>query len=234
MTGRVPALTERVLLVGIDDAPPVPMQQGSPAAGDFRGYEVDLLEALALRLCVTLEYRRAYWSVIVDDLAAGRVDAVCSAATVTAERARTVDFCAPHLNIALALVTRDGDGAGTRLEGRRVGVRRGTTAEEYVRNHGVVEPAALTEFNDELYAALAAGSLDAIVDDSPIAAHFARVVKGLQLGGILPETNAAYAIMVRKGNDVLRRAIDSALAALEADGVLGALRTRWGHVVMHA
>lgn len=234
MTGRVPALTERVLLVGIDDAPPVPMQQGSPAAGDFRGYEVDLLEALALRLCVTLEYRRAYWSVIVDDLAAGRVDAVCSAATVTAERARTVDFCAPHLNIALAVVTRDGDRARTRLEGRRVGVRRGTTAEEYVRNHGVVEPAALTEFNDELYAALAAGSLDAIVDDSPIAAHFARVVKGLQLGGILPETNAAYAIMVRKGNDVLRRAIDSALAALEADGVLGALRTRWGHVEMHA
>ena len=233
MTGSL-AVLGHVLLVGIDDAPPVPMQQGSPASGDFRGFEVDLLDALALHLCVSLQYRRAHWSVIVDDLAAGRVDAVCSAATVTAERARTVDFCTPHLNITLAVVTRDGDRAGTRLQGRRVGVRRGTTAEEYVRNHGVPEPAALSEFNDELYGALAAGSLDAIVDDSPIAAHFARIVKGLQLGGTLPDTNAAYAIMVRKENDVLRRAIDSALAALEADGVLGALRTRWGHVVMHA
>ena len=39
---------------------------------------------------------------------AGRLDAVCSAATVTPERARTVDFCTPHLTLTLAVVMRDG------------------------------------------------------------------------------------------------------------------------------
>lgn len=218
----------RELLVGIDDASPVPMQQGSPASGDFRGYEVDLLEALAGRLGAALRYRRAYWSAIVADLAAGRVDAVCSAASVTPERAREVDFCRPHLDLTLAVVTRAGDPAGTALSDRHVGVRAGTTAEAYARAHGALEPAAVSESNDELYAALAAGALDAVVDDSPIAAHFARTVPGLAVAGALPGTEAAYAIMVRKGDDTLRGALDAALGALEADGSLRTLRVRWG------
>ena len=223
----------RELLVGIDDAPPVPMQQGSPEAGDFRGYEVDLLQALAARLGAALRYRRAYWSAIVADLAAGRVHAVCSAATITPERAREVDFCRPHLHLTLAVVTRAGDPAGPALaggdlSGRRAGVRAGTTAEAYARAHGAPEPAAVSESNDALYAALAQGALDAVVDDSPIAAHFARAVPGLAVAGALPGTEAAYAVMVRQGDDARRAVLDAALAALEEDGTLPALRGRWG------
>ncbi|MDF1503622.1 ABC transporter substrate-binding protein [Roseisolibacter sp. H3M3-2] len=218
----------RALLVGIDDAPPVPMQQGTPEGGDFRGYEVDLLAALAARIGAALRFRRAYWSAIVADLAAGRVDAVCSAATVTPERAREVDFCRPHLHLTLAVVTRAGDPAGTALAGRRVGVRAGTTAEAYARAHGAPQPAAVSESNDALYAALAAGALDAVVDDSPIAAHFAGAAPGLAVAGALPDTEAAYAIMVRQGDDALRGSLDAALEALESDGTLHALRVRWG------
>ena len=62
---------------------------------------------------------RAYGRAIVGDLAAGRSDALCSAAAVTAERARDVDFCTPHLALTLALVMRAGDPAGLQLDGRR-------------------------------------------------------------------------------------------------------------------
>jgi polar amino acid transport system substrate-binding protein len=215
------------LLVGIDDAPPVPLQIGSPEAGDFRGYEVDLLEALARRLEVRLAYKRAYWSAIVGDLEAGGLDIVCSAATVTAGRRRTVDFCRPHLSLTLAVVTRADDQSGITLERRRLGVRAGTTAEGYARAHGG-EPSQRSESNEELYAALAAGQLDAVVDDGPIAAHFARAVAGLRLAGTLSGSDASYAIMVRKGNDALRHALDAALEKLEADGTLRGLRARWG------
>ena len=37
-------MANRTVRVGIDVAPPAPMQLGNPDAGDFRGYEVDLLE----------------------------------------------------------------------------------------------------------------------------------------------------------------------------------------------
>ncbi len=216
------------LLVGIDDAPPVPMQQGTPESGDFRGYEVDLIEEIARRLGVAVRYRRAPWSIILGELADGRIDAVCSAATVTAERERQVDFCAPHLRITLAVVTRDGEARGTALTGRRAGVRTGTTAEAHAVAHGAAEGLVRSESNEELYAALAGGALDAVVDDAPIAAHFARAVPGLRLAGPLPGTDAAYAIAVRKGNDPLRRRIDAALGAMDAEGMLAALRRRWG------
>ncbi len=63
-----------MLRVGIDDAQPVPMQMGAPEDGTFRGFEVSLLEKVAARLGVTLTYRRALWSVLVDELSQGNVD----------------------------------------------------------------------------------------------------------------------------------------------------------------
>jgi ABC-type amino acid transport substrate-binding protein len=95
-------MADRTIRVGIDDAPPAPMQMGNPDTGDFRGYEVDLLQELARRLGFRLSFRRALWSVIVRELIAGDVDLICSAATVTKEREREVDFCIPHLKLALA------------------------------------------------------------------------------------------------------------------------------------
>jgi polar amino acid transport system substrate-binding protein len=152
---------------------------------------------------------------------------VCSAATVTPERARTVDFCTPHLTLTLAVVMRTDDRARTALASRRVGVRAGTSAEAYVLAHGAGAPAIVSESNDALYAALAAGQLDAVVDDAPIAAHFARAVPGLLVAGTLPGTDAGYAIMVRQGNAALRVAADTALAEMEADGTLHSLQTQW-------
>jgi ABC-type amino acid transport substrate-binding protein len=78
------------------------MQIGTPESGDFHGYEVDLLQKLAKRLDFSIQYRRALWSVIVGELSSGGLELVCSAATVTAERAREVDFCAPHLKLSLS------------------------------------------------------------------------------------------------------------------------------------
>src|SRR5215212_4261428 len=60
-------------------------------------------------------------------------------------------------------------------------------------------------------AGLAAGVLDAIIDDSPIAAYFAQAMPGLALAGALPNTEASYAIMVQSGNRALRDTINAAL-----------------------
>lgn len=80
---------------------------------------MDVLENWRSALSWRCVIGRAYESAIVGDLAAGRIDALCSAAAVTAERARDVDFCTPHLALTLALVMRAGDPAGLQLDGRR-------------------------------------------------------------------------------------------------------------------
>ena len=152
LMGEISIMAIRTIRVGIDDAPPAPMQLGNPDAGDFRGYEVDLLEEIGRRVGFQLNFRRALWSVIIRELMAGDVDLVCSAATVTREREREVDFCAPHLRVVLAVVKRDGIAGDTAIKGLRVGVRRGTTAEAYAKQYGTPKPALVSESNEELYA----------------------------------------------------------------------------------
>ncbi|MGA8440880.1 MAG: ABC transporter substrate-binding protein [Candidatus Sulfotelmatobacter sp.] len=220
-------MANRTVRVGIDDAPPPPMQFGNPDTGDFRGYEVDLLEEIGRRVGFRLSFRRALWSVIIHELKAGDVDLVCSAATVTPEREREVDFCVPHLRLALAVVKRDGIIGGNDIKSLRLGVRSGTTAEAYARQHGTSEPAQISESNEELYASLAAGELDAIIDDSPIAMYFSQFVAGLQFAGVIQGTEGAYAIMVRKGNDKLRAEINRALGEMENDGTQQRLLSKW-------
>ncbi len=219
-------MSERTIRVGIDDAPPVPIQLGNPATGDFRGYEVDLLQEIGQRAGFRFSFRRALWSVIVHELVTVQVDLVCSAATITRERQRQVDFCSPHLDVALAVVKRDGIDPDTSITGLRLGVRRGTTAESHIRKKAL-ELSQISESNEELYALLAAGKLDAVIDDSPIAKWFSRSVSGLQFAGTLHGTEATYGIMVRKGNDELRTELNSVLEQITNDGTLRSLVRKW-------
>ena len=106
-------------------------------------------------------------------------------------------------------------------------MRRGTTAEAYAKQYGTPETGLVSESNEELYASLAAGELDAIIDDSPIAMHFSHSVAGLQFAGVIQGTEGAYAIMVRKGNAELRAEINGALADMEKDGTQQRLLSKW-------
>jgi ABC-type amino acid transport substrate-binding protein len=125
--------------------------------------------------------------VIVGELTSGALDVVCSAATVTEERRQEVDFRRPHLSLALAVVRREDRIGGIDLGRWQVGVRRGTTAEARVRHDGTAASLRISESNDELYRELAAGAIAAVVDDSPIAGYFSRLVPGLRVAGALQE-----------------------------------------------
>jgi ABC-type amino acid transport substrate-binding protein len=203
------------------------MQIGNPEAGDFRGYEVDLLREVSRRTGASLQYRRSPWSVITGELISGALDIICSAATVTEDRQKKVDFCVPHLALALAIVRRQKDMRGLDLRDSRAGVRRGTTAEAYASAEPSPASKLWSESNNELYSALKDSDIDAVVDDSPIAAYFARIVPGLRMAGVLPGTDAVYAIMIRKGNHPLRHALNDVLGAMESDGCLRVFQERW-------
>jgi ABC-type amino acid transport substrate-binding protein len=113
MTVPTDALIEPgVLLIGVDKAPPAPLNFGLPGSPDFYDFEVDLTAAIGARL-----------------------DLVCGAATVTEARRPIVAFCEPYLDVHLVLVARDEPEPLQldELTDRDVGVRAGTEAEHYVR-----------------------------------------------------------------------------------------------------
>jgi polar amino acid transport system substrate-binding protein len=217
-------MARRTLVVGLDDALPPPMQMGGPETGDFHGFEVDLLTEIAKRLNAQLKWRRSAWSQIVRDLDNGTIDLICSAATISNERTKTADFTRPYLQVSLAAVSRAGRGPAATKDDGRIGVRRATTASEYLERKGR-EPSLVSESNDELYDALVNRHVDVIVDDSPIAAHFVRTKPGLTMAA-LAKTGAAYGMMLRKGNP-LTRELDAVIDDLDASETLRELQERW-------
>jgi ABC-type amino acid transport substrate-binding protein len=81
MTVPTDALIEPgVLLIGVDEAPPAPLNFGLPGSPDFYGFEVDLTAAIGARMDLAVRYRSALWSTILNELAARRLDMDCGAA----------------------------------------------------------------------------------------------------------------------------------------------------------
>jgi polar amino acid transport system substrate-binding protein len=180
--------TPGTILFGVDEAPPAPLNFGLPGGHDFRGFEVDLMDAVALRLGLAARFRSARWSRILEELKEHQLDVLCAAATVTPERARAVAFSRPYLEVTLVLVVRASEPASDlrQLTGRKVGVRFATEAERYLRTQVPLAQVHTFHFNTEQYAALASGMVDVVIDDAPIAGHFARITPGVTVVASLP------------------------------------------------
>jgi ABC-type amino acid transport substrate-binding protein len=94
-------LTEGVLQVGscLDYAP-----FESIKGGDEVGFDVDMVEEIASRLGLQVEWLTASFDTIFTAVAGGQFDMVAAASTITEEREQTVDFSAPYFNSRQALV----------------------------------------------------------------------------------------------------------------------------------
>jgi ABC-type amino acid transport substrate-binding protein len=216
------------LTVGVDLSSPGALHS-DPSATPFEGFEVDLMTDVAARLGLVYRYRSGLWAGLMDRLREGQLDVIVTAATVTESRRRFVDFSAPYFDYQLAIAVRHGSAIRTLadLHGRPLAVRIATTADEFVSGMAGAAEIARYHSNDDVCDALRTGVVDAWIDDGPIVQWFAARIPGLQLAGSIAGTDSQYAIMVRKGNDALRDAIDRALADAKTDGTYARLYARW-------
>lgn len=188
-----------------------------------------MLGAIAGKLGLTLRCESTGWSEALAQLQEGRLDMLCRAVTITPERRRLVDFSDPYLETELTLVVRRDSpirGPGD-LIGLGVGLRRATMAEDFVRKNC---PAAIVRTFDghaEPYRALADRAVDAVVDHAQIARYFARAEVGLRMAGALEGTELRCGMVFARGNHALQRAVNRALAELQAEGTCEGLRRRW-------
>ncbi len=222
-------LTEGTLIVGVDASAPGPFHCGEPEAPDFAGFDVDLIKVVAERLELTPKFKSSLWSTIFLDLRQGRFDVVCTAATITDERMKVVDFSSPYFDIELVVVVKKGSPlrAFGDLRNCSVGVRLATTAEEVTRRRSDAKLIRTYHFNEEAYKALQDGEIEAVIDDSPIARHFEKSNFDLIVAAAIDGTTSQYGIMFAKGNERLRQAINHTLEAIRADGTYAELCRRW-------
>lgn len=106
--------------------------------GDYQGYDVYFAERIGKDLGVDINYVSTEAASRVEYLETGKVDIVLANFTVTDERAEKVDFALPYMNVALGVVSPEGNviesldqiGADD-----QVIVISGTTAETYLEKN---------------------------------------------------------------------------------------------------
>jgi len=199
-------------------------------AGNIVGFDADLMNAIAEAAGFEFEFVNTRWDGIFVALASGEFDAVISAATITAERAETVDFSDPYFNAGQSITVR-GDNTDIMgpddLAGKKVGVQLGTTGDIWLTEETQAEVVRYDE-NTLAFQALAAGDVDAAVADSPTAAEIVRANPEMNLK-VLPEayTDELYGIAVRKERPEVLAAINEGLAAVQASGKYDEIYDKW-------
>ncbi len=195
------------------------------------GFDIDLMRAIAERGGFEVEFRNVAWDGIFAGLEAGEYDAVISSVTITEERQERYDFSNPYINAGQIVVVRmDSDITGpAALGGNVVGAQIGTTGAFEIQR---IDGAELREY-DEIGLAfedLAAGRIDAVVCDTPVAADFALQREGYRdslkiVGDAF--TEEFYGVLVQKGNTELLDKINQGLAAVQAEGIDVQLEDQW-------
>ena len=202
------------------------------------GFDIALMQGIAARLgreWRLVRYTGSDFNGIFAGLDDGSYDCVASGTTITPGRQEIADFCAPYAVSGQSLVVdvaRHPNVHGIAdLKSLVVGVQQGNTSQP-VANKLVAENRAATVrvyAYDEIEKALddlSSGGCDAFMKLGPVTAWFVRERPRLKVveTGITVEP---LGVCVRKGDIALRDAINTAQAALAADGTLGRLISQW-------
>ena len=96
------------LVVGTKEAPPFAIKNPD---GTWSGVSIELWRTIANELHTSFEFRELDLQDLLDQVAAGKIDAAVAALTITADRERSVDFTQPFYTTGLAIaVSRQGHG----------------------------------------------------------------------------------------------------------------------------
>ena len=215
------AAKTKLVVATSPDFPPFESLEG----GEVVGIEVDILNKVAEKMGMELDIQQMDFDSVIPGVQAGKFDVGMSGITVTDKRKENVDFSSVYFMAAQAIVVTADSGITGKadLEGKKVSVQTGTTAEEYCMGNGY-EVLAFTANNDAA-AALTSGKVDAWVVDNEVALAMAPEL-GLT---VLDEamTSEPYAFAFQKGSELVTP-FNEALDALLSDGTVEQIFQQYG------
>ena len=215
------------LTVG-SDIPYPPFEQGK--APNYTGFDVELLEAIATKIGRTAKFEDTSFDTIFINLAQGKFEVVASAATITDEREKTVDFTDPYYLSEQAILVDEGGEIDSveGLDGATVGAQKGTTGAEFVEEK--VDAGELRTYptGPDAVNALKAGTVDAVVMDIPVAENAVAADEGLEVSAAIP-TEEEYGFVVAQGEDELLEELNKGLKESQEDGSYAEIYEKWFH-----
>jgi ABC-type amino acid transport substrate-binding protein len=199
--------------------------------GKLAGFDRELGDELGVRLGVRVEWQVIEFAGLIAGLTSGRVDTLITAMAWTPERAERIAFSTPYYKTGVAAAYRPGltlvEPAD--LSAKIVGVQAGTSGEKFVRDayaDKIKELKVYPEFPLALRD-LEIGRVEVVVNTLPVLRYnLARSNKaGLKVTGAWDARDIG--INTRLADRELMAEINRHLQAMQADGFLKGLDTKW-------
>lgn len=205
------------------EVPYVPFEfEGGDNGTGYTGFDIDLTDAIAKKLDLKLSVQDVSFDGLQSGttLIAGTCDMGASAMTITEERKANIDFSDPYYASLQSLLTSTDSGIKSikDLKGKNVGVQQGTTGESYAKENA--KDATLVQYpgDAELWPALQAGQIDAILQDQPVNIEHEKADDSYKIVEEY-DTDESYGFAFAKGEkDALREAVNKALKELRDSG----------------
>ena len=213
------------LTVG-SDIPYPPFEQGKP--GEYTGFDIELMEAIGEKISRKPEFKDTSFETIFRDVAQGKFDAVISAATITEEREKAVDFSNPYYLSEQAVLVKEGSDVKSisDLEGKTVAAQQGTTGLELAKEElGDSEIRPFPEGPDAVNA-LKAGTVEGVIIDAPVAQNAVEKSGGVEIAEKIP-TEEEYGIAVAQGDEEVLDEINKGLEEVMDDGTYKKIYEKW-------
>lgn len=218
-----------VVRFGVDASYP-PLEYKDPQ-GQATGFDIDLGSEICRRMKAKCEFIDMSFDGLIPALQSRKFDGILSSLSITEQRRKEIAFSDKLFNLPSRVIARKGSGiepTALSLKGKTVGVEQGTIQETYARTYWQPAGAHVQAYQsqDQVYADLAAGRLDASLQDEIQAnMSFLKTEQGKNFvfaGPVLVDKkvlgDGATAIGLRKSDVELKSAIDQALRDMMADG----------------
>ena len=228
---QVPDLGGKTIRVATDATyPPFEMLDASKT---IVGYDIDLINEICQLANCKLDIKSAAWDGIFPALQKGDYDTVISGVTITAERAKTMDFTDAYMDVGQVVLVRADEtriNGVSDLAGKSVAVQRGTTNDEsatkFQKEKKLKTVKRFPTF-DLAVKALLNKDVDAvIIDNTAASGYMGTNPDKLKVAGD-KFTSEGLGIVVRKGDKDLQSAYDAALKVLKENGSLENLYQKW-------
>lgn len=211
---------KKIVVGVINDYPPMEFKDN----GKLVGFDIDLVEAIAKKENMQIEWKEMKFDGLIPALQAKQVDAAVAAITIRPDRQEVVDFTTPYMKSGLSLIVKKG-GSVTKLEdlkGKTIVAKQGTTglkkAQELAAKYGA--KVKVLQDDTALYLDVEAGNSDATINDFSSAAYKVKVDGDKSKLAIIGDklTGEDYGIAVTKGNKEVLDKFNHGLQALKDSG----------------
>ena len=209
------------------------IQDGKPT-----GYDTELLELMRKTVPFQVKQETIPWTGLLPGVGSGKYDAAVTAALITAEREKFLDFCSPIAESTDFYVKKKGNAAIASvkdLAGKKCGVQAGSAMlsslpelEEMLKATGgkMGEVVQYVSY-PEAYQDLAIGRTDYVVNTQINLQSLVNDKPGVFELGQAVSKKIYIAWAVKKGNTEVKDLLDSFLLGARKSGEMAKLQQKW-------